>query len=125
MAGVQAQTQAREEDAAGEGTHGAADPALDPIDVASKQSRRLVSAMVEKSIAQLSRMRDRVDGCIRQMQAREIRVLDEIERPRVDLVSTNEAEQLMSEYLDRMVEQLGEDVPSTVTALRPRERARP
>lgn len=105
-------------DIAGEATHGAADPALDPIDIAANQMERLVRGMAEHVTGPLSRMRDRVDSVIRNTDKRCAALVDEIDRFRLDGRATKEGEQVMSEHLDAIAKRMGEDVPPTVTELR-------
>jgi len=107
-----------EQDIRGEDTHGAADPALDPIDIAANQMERLVRGMAEHVTGPLSRMRDRVDSVIRNTDKRASALVDEIDRFRLDGRSTKEGEGIMSEHLDAIAKRMGEDVPPTVTELR-------
>ncbi len=107
-----------EEDIASVATHGAPDPALDPIDIAANQMERLVHGMAEHVTGPLSRMRDRVDAVIRNTDKRAATLIDEIDRFRLDGRATKEGEAIMSESLETIAKRMGEDVPQTVTELR-------
>lgn len=118
------QSRARDTDPAGEEQNGRVDPATDPVAEISSRMRRMLEATSGFTVGRLTKLRDRVDDVMRQHQARERELLEEIERYAADCTQTVTCEQVMSEALDELVEQIGRRVPSTVTALRPRERAR-
>lgn len=124
MAGVQTQTRPREEDAANEEQHGKADPSLDPVEQIIAQMSRMLDTTTEFTIGRLTTLRDRVDDVMRQHQARQRELLEDVERYAQDCADTVSCEKVMSEALDVMIQQIGRRVPSTVTALRPRERTR-
>lgn len=120
---AQAQPQARE-DAASEEQHGKVDPALDPVEQVVAQMRRMIETTSEFTVGRLTKLRDSVDDVMRQHQARQRELLEDVERYAQDCADTISCEGVMSEALDVMIQQIGRRVPSTVTALRPRERAR-
>lgn len=108
---------ATQKTAPGDDTHGAADPGMSGLDTASAGMVRMVDSMVDDSVGRMTAMRDSLDDCIRQAQARGRRVIDEIDSLRLDLSSANDAQEIMMEHLAVLTRRFGEPKPRpTVTA---------
>lgn len=109
-----------EEDIAGEETHGKADPAQTSIDIAANQMEALVNGTHDAITGPASRLRDRIDGVIRNTTKRRDYLLAEVGRFRDDGNSAVKTVEIMADGCDKLIEHMGEDMPETVTQFAPR-----
>jgi hypothetical protein len=114
------QTALRKDDASGEETHGAADPGTRPVEVSTKRIHELITTIDDQVRQEWTHTRDTFDGLMRAFQAKGEAIEQQV------IAYTAEGEQLMQastvvrECADNLKAELGQRLPPSVTAIRPR-----
>lgn len=116
--------QTQQDDAAGEKTHGAGDPGKDQGEHARESAVRVLEEMAGTAKLKLTTTRDRIDNCLRGIDARVAQMADDWLSFHDELANAENMASSVDLSLDEVNLQLGRHLKNppkaTVTALKPR-----